>query len=47
MVASVDKGKATEVICLDMCKAFDMVPYHIFISELEKDGFLKARLFSG
>jgi len=39
VTTSVDKGKVVDVICLDSCKVFNMVPNNILLSELGRSVF--------
>ena len=38
-MALVDVGREMDVIYMDFCNTFDMVPYHILLSKLERSGF--------
>ena len=37
VTVSVGKGRATDIIYLDLCKVFDTVLRHILVAKLEKN----------
>lgn len=46
IIALVGKGRATDVIYLNLCKAFDTEPHAILVSELGRHGF-DGQIISG
>ena len=37
VTVSLDKGRATDIIYLDLCKVFDVVPHNTLVAKLEKN----------
>lgn len=40
VTAWMNKGRATDVVCLDTCNAFDIILNRILISKMERYGFV-------
>jgi len=38
VTASMDKGRAADVICLDLCRTFSLSPHNILVAKLQKNG---------
>lgn len=36
VTALVNRGRVTDVSCLDFCRAFDTVPYHVLVYVLDR-----------
>lgn len=39
VTALMNRGRETDISCLNFCRAFDPVPHHILFSVLDKHGF--------
>jgi len=39
VTALVDKGRASDIICLDMCRAFGTIPHSILASKMGRHGY--------
>lgn len=39
VTALVNRGRVTDITCLDFCRAFDTVPHHILVSVLDRHEF--------
>lgn len=39
VTALVNGGRVTDISCLDFCRAFDIVPHHMFVCVLDRCGF--------
>lgn len=41
VIAPVDRGRATYIIYLDLCKAHDTAPHDMLVSKMKKHGFYR------